>query len=72
MALALVSSPSQESPVEAPVISPIWKGRPSACSFSAIRASAAVTAFGLPAGVNPLKPIISPSLINEAASSAVM
>ena len=44
--------------VEAPVKIPIWKGRPAACSASAILAISGVTAFGEPAGVNPLRPTL--------------
>ena len=48
----------QESPVEAPVKIPIWNGFPFACSASAIFANSAVTALAVPAGVNPLKPML--------------
>ncbi len=50
MALTRERTPSQESPVEAPVKMPIWKGFPLACSASAIFASSAVTALAVPAG----------------------
>ena len=56
--MARDSIPSQESPVEAPVKIPIWKGFPFACSASAIFANSAVTALAVPAGVNPLKPML--------------
>ena len=42
MALARASTPSQDSPVDAPVKIPTWKGFPLACSASAIFASSAV------------------------------
>ena len=58
MALTRERTPSQESPVEAPVKMPTWKGFPLACSASAIFASSAVTALAVPAGVNPLKPML--------------
>ena len=45
MALTRERTPSQESPVEAPVKMPTWKGFPLACSASAIFASSAVTAL---------------------------
>ena len=50
MALTRESTPSQESPVEAPVKIPIWNGFPFACSASAIFANSAVTALAVPAG----------------------
>ena len=72
MAFTLERTPSHESPVEAPVMIPILKGSPLECFSSAILANAAVTAFGLPAGVKPLSAIISPLLIRLAASAAVI
>ena len=63
---------SHESPVEAPVRILILNGRPAACSASAIFAISGVTAFGVPAGVNPLSPMVSPSLTRAAASAAEM
>ena len=54
MALTRERTPSQESPVEAPVKMPTWKGFPLACSASAIFASSAVTALAVPV------PFVSP------------
>ena len=59
MAFARANSPSNLSPVEAPVNIPILKGLPFLCSSSALRAIAPGTTFGHPAGVKPLKPTLS-------------
>jgi hypothetical protein len=58
-------------PVEAPVMTPTLNGFPAVCSSLARSAMANGTAFGDPAGVKPLKPIVSPSEIMAAASAAV-
>ena len=71
-AFALVNTPSHESPVEAPVRTLTLNCSPRECFSSAIFANSAVTALGVPAGVNPLKPMMSPSLIKLAASAAVI
>ncbi len=51
---------------------PILNSRPAACSASARWAMAVGTSLGQPAGVKPEKPMISPLLMNLAASSAVI
>lgn len=58
MAFTRDNIPSHESPVEAPVKMPIWKGFPFACSASAIFAISEVTALAVPAGVKPLRPML--------------
>jgi hypothetical protein len=59
MASALASSPSSEGPVEAPVMTPTLKGRPASCSARAFAAMAVGMTLAAPAGVKPLKPMIS-------------
>ena len=72
MALARERAPSAWSLVEAPVKILTLKGRPSACSCSALLARASGTALGVPGAVNPEKPIVAPLKIKDAASSAVI
>ena len=60
MASARASSPSRESPVEAPVTTATLKGRPAVCSARARAASALGVTFAAPAAVKPLKPIVWP------------
>ncbi len=52
-------------------MTPTLNGLPSAWSALARSARAKGTALGAPAGVNPLKAMVSPSLMSEAASAAV-
>src|SRR5581483_10034938 len=70
-AFASARAPSSDRPVEAPVSTPIWKGRPAACSAFALRASPRETALAAPAGVKPLKATVEPCSMRPAASSAV-
>ena len=70
-ALARASAPSSEGPVDAPEMRLILNGRPAACSTTARAAIVPGTALGAPAAVKPLTAIVSPSLMNWAASSAV-
>ena len=72
MACAFERSPSALCPVDAPVKRPILNSRPASCSACAFLASSCVTAFAVPAGVKPLRPMFWPFCINAAASAAVM
>ncbi len=70
MALARARAPSRWSEVDAPENTPTWNGIPFSCFSIAFFASASLTALGLPAAVNPLKPTLSPLWMWDAASSA--
>src|ERR1035441_6062577 len=71
IAFALESAPSRDGPVDAPVRTPIWTSWPALWAAIARSAIAIGTAFGTPAGVNPLKPTFCPLSIKDAASAAV-
>jgi hypothetical protein len=67
---AAASAPSSSGAVDAPVHTSTVKWPPRACISAMRRASAPGTAFGYPAPVNPLMPIVDPEVISAAASSA--
>ena len=63
IASAFASAPSSDGPVDAPVSTPTLNGLPGGVfCFGAFCAIASGIAFGAPAGVKPLKPIVWPCL----------
>ena len=71
-ASARARTPSKDGPPDAPVMALILKALPAACSAFALSAIAVGIAFAAPAGVKPLKAMLSPFLMRPAASSAVI
>src|SRR5262249_31891112 len=71
MASASARASSRLGPVEAPVSTLTWKGRPLSCRRRARAARALGTALAAPAAVKPLNATIAACGTSSAASAAV-